>query len=106
MMRSRVARPFAVRFWTCKSIFDGGGCGLMSPNITRLASHTALVTGSTGGLGAAFATALAEQGAFVVVTGRDKARGRAVLERIASTGGAAAVVAAGPGHGAPAGGGR
>jgi NAD(P)-dependent dehydrogenase (short-subunit alcohol dehydrogenase family) len=66
----------------------------MSPNDTRLAGRTALVTGSTGGLGAAFATALAEQGAFVVVSGRDKARGRAVLERIASTGGAAAFVAA------------
>jgi NAD(P)-dependent dehydrogenase (short-subunit alcohol dehydrogenase family) len=59
-----------------------------------------LVTGSTGGLGAAFATALAEQGAFVVVSGRDKARGRAVLERIASTGGAAALVTADLGQGA------
>ena len=73
----------------------------MSPNDRRLAGRTALVTGSTGGLGAAFATALAEQGAFVVVSGRDKARGRAVLERIASTGGAAAFVAADLGQGAP-----
>jgi NAD(P)-dependent dehydrogenase (short-subunit alcohol dehydrogenase family) len=73
----------------------------MSPNDRRLAGRTALVTGSTGGLGAAFATALAEQGAFVVVSGRDKARGRAVLERIASTGGAAALVTADLGQGAP-----
>jgi NAD(P)-dependent dehydrogenase (short-subunit alcohol dehydrogenase family) len=72
----------------------------MSPNDRRLAGRTALVTGSTGGLGAAFATALAEQGAFVVVSGRDKARGRAVLERIASTGGAAALVTADLGQGA------
>jgi NAD(P)-dependent dehydrogenase (short-subunit alcohol dehydrogenase family) len=72
----------------------------MSPKNTRLAGRTALVTGSTGGLGAAFATALADQGAFVVVSGRDKARGRAVLERIASTGAAAAFVAADLGQGA------
>jgi NAD(P)-dependent dehydrogenase (short-subunit alcohol dehydrogenase family) len=38
----------------------------MSPNTTRLAGRTALVTGSTGGLGAAFATALAQQGALSV----------------------------------------
>jgi NAD(P)-dependent dehydrogenase (short-subunit alcohol dehydrogenase family) len=73
----------------------------MSPKNTRLAGRTALVTGSTGGLGAAFATALAEHGAFVVVSGRNKARGRAVLERIASTGAAeAAFVAADLGEGA------
>ncbi len=74
----------------------------MSPNDRRLAGRTALVTGSTGGLGAALATALAEEGAFVVVSGRDKARGQAVLERIASTGGAAALVTADLGEGAPA----
>jgi NAD(P)-dependent dehydrogenase (short-subunit alcohol dehydrogenase family) len=72
----------------------------MSPNNTRLAGRTALVTGSTGGLGAAFATALAEQGAFVVVSGRNKARGRTVLDRIASTGAEAAFVAADLGEGA------
>src|ERR1700758_3191262 len=100
MMRARVARPFAVRFWTCKSIFDGGACGLMSPNTTRLAGRTALVTGSTGGLGAGFAIALAEQGAFVIVTGRDTARGRGIVDRVQSSGGSAAFVAADLGAGA------
>jgi NAD(P)-dependent dehydrogenase (short-subunit alcohol dehydrogenase family) len=73
----------------------------MSLKNTRLSGRTALVTGSTGGLGAAFATALAEQGAFVVVSGRDKARGRTVLERIASTGATQATfIAADLGEGA------
>src|SRR5271170_7635521 len=100
MMRCRVARPFAVRLWTCKSIFESGACGLMGPNTTRLAGRTALVTGSTGGLGAAFATALADQGAFVIVTGRDAARGRIIVERVESSGGSAAFVAADLGAGA------
>jgi NAD(P)-dependent dehydrogenase (short-subunit alcohol dehydrogenase family) len=72
----------------------------MGPNHTRLACRTALVTGSTGGLGAAFATALAEQGAFVVVSGRNATRARAVVERIESSGGTAAFVAADLGEGA------
>ncbi|MET0993869.1 MAG: SDR family NAD(P)-dependent oxidoreductase [Mycobacterium sp.] len=72
----------------------------MSPNTTRLAGRTALVTGSTGGLGAAFATALAEHGAFVIVTGRDAARGRGIVDRIESGGGSAAFVAADLGAGA------
>ena len=72
----------------------------MSPNTTRLAGRTALVTGSTGGLGAAFATALAQQGAFVIVTGRDTARGRGIVDRVESSGGSAAFVAADLGAGA------
>ena len=71
----------------------------MSPNTTRLAGRTALVTGSTGGLGAAFATALAEHGASVIVTGRDAARGRGIVDRIESGGGSAAFVAADLGAG-------
>ena len=51
----------------------------MSANTQRLADRTALVTGSTGGLGVAIATALAAEGAFVIVSGRDKARGDAVV---------------------------
>jgi NAD(P)-dependent dehydrogenase (short-subunit alcohol dehydrogenase family) len=41
-----------------------------------------LVTGGTGGIGAAVALAVARTGASVVVTGRDGARGRAVLEEL------------------------
>jgi NAD(P)-dependent dehydrogenase (short-subunit alcohol dehydrogenase family) len=74
----------------------------MGPNNTRLAGRTALVTGSTGGLGAEFATALADQGAFVVVSGRDTARGLAVVEHIESCGGTAAFVQADLGDGAAA----
>jgi NAD(P)-dependent dehydrogenase (short-subunit alcohol dehydrogenase family) len=66
----------------------------MSPNGTRLAGRTALVTGSTGGLGVAIATALAAAGAFVVVSGRDKQRGDRVVDQIRSAGGGATFVAA------------
>jgi NAD(P)-dependent dehydrogenase (short-subunit alcohol dehydrogenase family) len=64
----------------------------MSPNSTRLAGRTALVTGSTGGLGAAIAQAFAEAGAFVVVSGRSKERGDQVVADIRSAGGEAAFV--------------
>jgi NAD(P)-dependent dehydrogenase (short-subunit alcohol dehydrogenase family) len=53
-----------------------------------------LVTGSTGGLGVGIANALAHAGAFVVVTGRDKARGDAVVADIRSAGGAAVFASA------------
>lgn len=66
----------------------------MNQNTTRLAGRTALVTGSTGGLGVAIATALAREGAFVIVSGRDKQRGDAVVADIRSTGGQADFVAA------------
>lgn len=66
----------------------------MNKNTTRLAGRTALVTGSTGGLGVAIATALANEGTFVVVSGRDKQRGDAVVADIRSTGGQADFVAA------------
>jgi NAD(P)-dependent dehydrogenase (short-subunit alcohol dehydrogenase family) len=64
----------------------------MSPNNTRLAGRTALVTGSTGGLGVAIARALADAGAFVVVSGRNKERGDDVVAAIRSAGGEAAFV--------------
>src|SRR6478752_10036382 len=99
MMRCRVARPFAVRLWTCGSILIREACGLMSPNGTRLAGRTALVTGSTGGLGVAIASALAADGAFVVVSGRDKARGDAAVADIRSAGGTAEFVLADLGEG-------
>jgi NAD(P)-dependent dehydrogenase (short-subunit alcohol dehydrogenase family) len=71
----------------------------MSPNGTRLAGRTALVTGSTSGLGVAISSALADEGAFVVVSGRDKERGDAVAAGIRSRGGGAEFVAADIGAG-------
>lgn len=71
----------------------------MSPNGTRLSGRTALVTGSTGGLGVAIASALAAEGAFVVVSGRDKKRGDAVAAEIRARGGGAEFVAADIGAG-------
>ena len=52
----------------------------------RLAGRTALVTGSTRGIGAAIASALAAEGATVLVTGRDEARGHGVVEGIRAAG--------------------
>lgn len=71
----------------------------MSPKNTRLAGRTALVTGSTGGLGVAIAHALAAEGASVVVTGRNKDRGDAVVAKIQASGGTATFVAADLGAG-------
>jgi NAD(P)-dependent dehydrogenase (short-subunit alcohol dehydrogenase family) len=71
----------------------------MSPNDTRLSGRTALVTGSTGGLGVAIAKALATSGAFVVVSGRNKSRGDTVVADIRSAGGDATFVAADLGAG-------
>ncbi|GAS97959.1 short-chain dehydrogenase/reductase SDR [Mycolicibacterium canariasense] len=71
----------------------------MSPNTTRLAGRTALVTGSTGGLGVAIAKALAAEGALAVVSGRDKGRGDAVVADIRAAGGRAEFVAADLGAG-------
>ena len=44
--------------------------------------RTILVTGSTDGIGRATAARLARQGHFVVIHGRDTAKGRAVLQEI------------------------
>jgi NAD(P)-dependent dehydrogenase (short-subunit alcohol dehydrogenase family) len=60
----------------------------------RLTGRTAVVTGSTSGIGAAVARALAGAGAHVVVSGRDTARGETAVKQIQADGGRAAFVAA------------
>jgi NAD(P)-dependent dehydrogenase (short-subunit alcohol dehydrogenase family) len=60
----------------------------------RLAGEKALVTGSTAGIGRAIAIEFARQGAAVVVTGRDHARGAEVVVAVEALGGRAAFVAA------------
>jgi NAD(P)-dependent dehydrogenase (short-subunit alcohol dehydrogenase family) len=60
----------------------------------NLAGRTALVTGSTSGLGKAIAVRLAAEGAAVIVHGRDADRGAAVVAEITSAGGTARFVAA------------
>lgn len=59
-----------------------------------LKGRTALVTGSTSGIGEAGARALAEAGAFVVVSGRDATRGAKVVTAIREHGGRAEFIRA------------
>jgi NAD(P)-dependent dehydrogenase (short-subunit alcohol dehydrogenase family) len=61
---------------------------------TRLEGRTALVTGATSNIGRAIALAFGREGAHVVVSGRDAARGGAVVEEIRSGGGRADFVPA------------
>ncbi|MET9630239.1 SDR family oxidoreductase [Lentzea sp. NPDC006480] len=55
----------------------------------RLQGRTALITGSTSNIGRAIAEAFAREGAHVVVSGRDEARGAAVVDQIRARGGKA-----------------
>ncbi|MEY2552304.1 MAG: hypothetical protein QOC57_164, partial [Ilumatobacteraceae bacterium] len=60
----------------------------------NLAGRTALVTGSTSGLGKAIAVQLAAEGATVVVHGRNASRGEALVAEITEAGGTARFVPA------------
>lgn len=60
----------------------------------RVKGRTALVTGSTNGIGRATAMALAAEGAQVIVTGRNVERGAGVVAEIVEDGGLADFVAA------------
>ncbi len=55
--------------------------------MTDLKGKTALVTGSTSGIGEATAIALAARGAHVLVVGRDEQRAKAVVAEIEGFGG-------------------
>jgi NAD(P)-dependent dehydrogenase (short-subunit alcohol dehydrogenase family) len=62
--------------------------------MTRLNGKTALITGSTDGVGRLVAKRLGEAGARVLVHGRDRERGERVVAEIKAVGGSAEFVAA------------
>lgn len=66
----------------------------LGPARGRLEGKTALVTGSTSGIGAAIAELFAHEGAAVVVTGRNSKRGDSVVQRIEQAGGQAMFIRA------------
>jgi NAD(P)-dependent dehydrogenase (short-subunit alcohol dehydrogenase family) len=61
---------------------------------TDFSGKTALITGSTSGIGRATALRLAQAGAHVIVSGRDHARGAATVAEIREAGGTADLVTA------------
>jgi NAD(P)-dependent dehydrogenase (short-subunit alcohol dehydrogenase family) len=62
--------------------------------MTRLDGKTALITGSTDGVGRMVAMRLGEAGARILVHGRDEARGQSVVAAIRQSGGTAEFLAA------------
>jgi len=60
----------------------------------QLGGRTALVTGSTGGIGVGIARALVRAGATVVVSGRHEQRGADVVTELTAEGGQATFVRA------------
>lgn len=60
----------------------------------KLDSKTALITGSTKGIGRAIAFRFADEGANVVITGRDEDEGRIVINHIEKKGGRALFIKA------------
>lgn len=60
----------------------------------KLDGKTALITGSTKGIGRAIAIRFADEGANVVITGRDEKEGRIVVENIEKNGGKALFIKA------------
>jgi 3-oxoacyl-[acyl-carrier protein] reductase len=75
--------------WTVKS--NTKELQSLSPD-SRLAGRTAVVTGSSSGIGEAIARVLAASGAEVVVSGRDAERAQSVVDAIVAGGGAAHAV--------------
>jgi len=67
-----------------------------------ITGKTALITGATSGIGKATALALGRFGAYVIVSGRDDARGEAVVDAILSAGGEAHFIKADLGNSASA----
>ncbi|MFE0918772.1 SDR family NAD(P)-dependent oxidoreductase [Streptomyces nigra] len=63
-------------------------------NDTALRGRTALVTGATSGIGKAVARNLAQQGAEVVLHGRDRDRGETLVKELAAEGGDVRFIAA------------
>jgi 3-oxoacyl-[acyl-carrier protein] reductase len=61
---------------------------------TRLAGRTAIVTGSSSGIGEAIVRVHATSGAEVIVSGRDRARAQSVVTAIEEAGGTAQAVVA------------